>query len=320
MNVENQLNPNHQLYQRIKAALFDAACFIILAFILNGLLSFIVTRNGSKYNSAFNEVSEHIEYSGLAKSDDTGYATYESSELSVRVGEQSRFIDVLSYYYLNYLPGINLKEGTEGSKEKVSHDVEWFNKNILEIGEKQFFKVKSDKSDSISTEIGVVNESFFVSGGLVEYETFVESKYNSAVTEFYNLDFIKEDNRVMRVYDGVIIISSSIVSLLIFYFAVPAFYKSRQTFGKRIFKCLVVKNEELVSLIVLLLRLVPSILVCGFIGLVNETYWQFALPILAILVSSGLMLFTKKRRALHDFVAGTDVISLQEYLELKHED
>ena len=81
----------------------------------------------------------------------------------------------------------------------------------------------------------------------------------------------------------------------------------------------VVKNEKIASIPVMLLRNLPAILVCALIGIINEAYFEIGLVIFAILVSSGFMIFTKKNLAVHDFVAGTSVITIEKYQEIINE-
>ena len=54
-------------------------------------------------------------------------------------------------------------------------------------------------------------------------------------------------------------------------------------------------------------------------GVVNIASWQIGIPVGAVMISSGIMIFTKKNYAVHDFVAGTRVITLDKYIELVKE-
>ena len=97
------------------------------------------------------------------------------------------------------------------------------------------------------------------------------------------------------------------------------FSQYKQTIGKRIFKVVIVRDDKIISNWILLLRAVPALLVSILIGIVNLSSWQIGIPVGAVLISSGIMIFSKKNRAVHDFVAGTRVITLDKYLELEKE-
>ena len=318
--MDKRLNPNYQINQRIKASIFDAACLALLFFLINLLGSFLVTHVSSSYVDAYETTNKHIEYSNLCKIDEkNGYLQYESSDLVKTENDNLVFCNVLSYYYLNYLSNSNIKEGSKGSEEIINHDIKWFNETILEIGNKDIFKTKSDTSDSISIEIGVFNDAYLNSHSQDDVHDFVIDKYNEAVKDFYNLSFMKDASNVMAVCNGIVFSLSAFIPLIVFYFVVPLFSKYKQTIGKRIFKVVIVRNNKIISHWILLLRDLPAILVCILIGFVNISSWQIGIPVGAILVSSGIMIFTKKNYAVHDFVAGTRVITLDNYLELEKE-
>ena len=318
--MDKKANPNYQINQRIKASIFDAACLGALFFLINLLSSFLVTRVNASYVNAYETTTKNIEYSNLCKIDENkGYLQYESSELIKTENDNLVFCNVLSYYYLNYLSNTNIKEGSKGSEEIINHDIKWFNETILEIGTNDVFKVKSDSSDSISTEIGIFNNAYLNSHSQDDVEEFVFKKYGEAVNDFYSLSFMKDANKVMQFYNGLVLSLSSIIPLIIFYILIPLFNKYKQTIGKKIFKVLPVRDDEVISVWILLLRAVPAILVCILIGFMTDSSWQIGIPTGALLISSGIMVFTKKNYAVHDFVAGTHVITEDKYLELKEQ-
>ena len=318
--MDIRANPNYQINQRIKASIFDAACLALLFFLINLLSSFLVTNLSPSYVSAYETTTTHIEYSNLCKIDEkNGYLQYETNELIKTENENLVFCNVLSYYYLNYLSNTNIKEGSKGSEEIINHDIKWFNETILEIGTKDMFKCKSDASNSISTEIGVFNDAYLNSHAQDEVYEFVEKKYDEAIKDFYALPFMKSASDTMSFLNGLVMMISVIVPLVVFYIVIPMFSKYKQTIGKRIFKVVIIRNNELISNWILLLRAVPAILVGVLMGIVNVTSWQIGIPVGALLISSGIMIFTKKNYAVHDFMAGTLVVTLDKYLDLQKE-
>ena len=318
--MDKRANPNYQINQRLKASIFDAACLALLFFLINLLSSFLVTKVNSSYIDAYNTTTTNIEYSNLCKIDEkNGYLQYETSELIKTENENLVFCNVLSYYYLNYLSNTNIKEGSKGSEEIINHDIKWFNETILEIGSKDIFKCKSDVSDSISTEIGVFNDAYLTSHSQDDVHDFVGKKYEEAINDFYGLSFMKSASKTMEIFNGLVMGLSCLIPLIVFYIVIPMFMQYKQTIGKRIFKLIVLRNDKPISNLVLLLRAVPAVLVCILIGIVNIASWQIGIPVGAVLVSSGIMIFTKKNYAVHDFVAGTRVITLDKYLDLEKE-
>ena len=318
--MDKTTNPNYQINQRLKASIFDAACLAILFFLINLLSSFLVTKVNSSYIDAYNTTTTNIEYSNLCKIDEkNGYLQYETSELVKTENENLVFCNVLSYYYLNYLSNTNIKEGSKGSEEIINHDIKWFNETILEIGTKDMFKCKSDASDSISTEIGVFNDSYLTSHSQNEVHEFVGKKYEDAVKDFYALSFMKSAGTTMEIFNGLVMFLSAFIPLVVFYVIVPMFMQYKQTIGKRIFKILIIRNDKPVSNWIILLRAIPAILVTVLMGVVNIASWQIGIPVGAVMISSGIMIFTKKNYAVHDFVAGTRVITLDKYIELVKE-
>lgn len=318
--MDKTANPNYQINQRLKASIFDAACLALLFFLINLLSSFLVTKVNSSYIDAYDKTTTHIEYSNLCKIDEkNGYLQYETSELVTTENENLVFCNVLSYYYLNYLSNTNIKEGSKGSEKIINHDIKWFNETILEIGTKDMFKCKSDASDSISTEIGVFNDSYLTSHSQNEVHEFVGKKYEDAVKDFYALPFMKSAGATMEIFNGLVMFLSAFIPLVVFYVIVPMFMQYKQTIGKRIFKILIIRNDKPVSNWIILLRAVPAILVTVLMGVVNIASWQIGIPVGAVMISSGIMIFTKKNYAVHDFVAGTRVITLDKYIELEKE-
>lgn len=318
--MENNGNPNYHLNRRLKASFFDAGCFALIALILNFVCSAILTHTGSKYNEYYETITAHIEYSNLCKVDkNSGYLSYTTEELKSAENDTIKFVSILSYYYLNYLSNSNITDGHEGSKNIQNYTIKWFNEEILETGKKDFFIAK-DGSSNLENEIAIVNKDFFLQNGTTQFENFLELKYQEAVEHFYNLSFIKAANDYMNFYNSLVMLLSFGISLIIVYLFIPYIKNTSQTLGKRIFKILVIKDDEIAGRFTMLLRILPAFLVVIFVSFIGEIYWQIGVPILFLLISSGLMIFTKSNKSVHDYVANTKTITVEKFMEIKHED
>ena len=95
------------------------------------------------------------------------YIKYENGDIDSLPGDADPqvFVDSMEYFYLHYLSGTNLKEGLEPSKEIKNYTMEWFNKNILLVGDETYKCYEYQKTDGvddpnkIATRIeGVSNE------------------------------------------------------------------------------------------------------------------------------------------------------------------
>ena len=147
--------------------------------------------------------------------------------------------------------------------------------------------------------------------------------YNDAIKVFYKQKSIKNATSVINNTNTVLMLVSTLPTFFIFYVLLPLLSPFGQTLGKRLLSLGVTdSNGYLVKKWRTLLRAVPLLGVVIYICLVNSLYYQFLIPLFIALISSGIYVFTPKRRALRDIVAGTAVIKLEKntviYEDEKH--
>lgn len=336
---------------RFGAAALDLALFVLLSFLILTIMGLFVGKEGSKLASANGLISEHIGYSKLAKYEEkNGYVSYSNDDLlSLTDNDESFIIDRLSYFYCSYLTGAHLEEENGASLEKNEpfvingisylpsdyYTVTYFNENILGLpkegqeNESKFFLYK----DEDRTQIGIVNPSYIeevvTSEGKKnrlkndnELLECLSKMYNNAIKVFYNQKSIKEATKVINNINTMVMFVSTIPSFIIFYLVIPLCSPFGKTLGKRFLSLAVVTDQGyLVKKWQLLLRAVPLLGAIIYICLINSLYYQFILPLLLILISTGIVVFTNKRKALHDLMAATVVIKMnKETVVYKDED
>lgn len=291
-----------------------AAFFVDLAIFLGATLAFFF----GCFNLAFkpitkpaNElINEERINSGLYEKGDDGEAKLISSNNSYEV-----FIDSLKYYYFNYLPGKDIKEGLEACKSKdESYDVAWFNLNVLEIGapesDKYFVYQKNGEEDDL-TKVGVRDEKF--SDEVIN--KFVQGQYVYTIQEHFNhIDYIASEGAKLLFYPTLGFALSAFISGAILYVVVPWILKNGQTVGKKIFKLGLADNEGYkFRNSQLLMRFMPlgvltlSLIMFAFVHL----YVALSILLIIFLVSFALAIASPKKTSLHDLCARTIVVDLK---------
>ena len=359
--VENNIKPIDQYQQpkmisRIGASVLDLALYILLSLIILTVAGVFVGKEGTDFSNANSLISDHIKYSRLAKEDEkNGYVAYNDTEsLTINDDGQSLIIDSVSYFYCSYLTGLNIKDGLEASLDydkeiKVDNNyylpqdyytVAYFNEEILglpkpgEIGHSDYFIYQSNGEEKDYTKIGVVSPDFIeevqingVATKRLKNDTkltkMLNNIYNDAIKVFYKQKSIKNATSVINNTNTVLMLVSTLPTFFIFYVLLPLLSPFGQTLGKRLLSLGVTdSNGYLVKKWRTLLRAVPLLGVVIYICLVNSLYYQFLIPLFIALISSGIYVFTPKRRALRDIVAGTAVIKLEKntviYEDEKH--
>ena len=142
-------------------------------------------------------------------------------------------------------------------------------------------------------------------------------------------EFVKETNDVIyNINKKSVTVNIVTTVLTISYFVVLAYFMNGQTLGKKLMNLKIVSiNNKPLTMNNYLLRglLINSILmnVLGLIfilGLNKSTYLKindittYIFGIIYI-VTFGMILFREDRRGLHDYLAGTKVISVKDYVE-----
>ena len=330
-----------KMLNRFAAAVVDLALYILLSFIILTISGYIASRDGSEYSAANALINEQVKYSKLSKYEEkNGYVTYTSSDMLLLEENEPLIVRRVSYFYLSYLTGENLDENYQASLSKDDYikvdginylpkeyyTAQYFNEKILKIndeksGQKYFKLVDNDEN-----KIAVIDESFIeevVSGetmikrlkndsGLVSH---LHSIYQDAIKVFYAQKAVVSANNTINRINTILMFASTIPSFLVFYVPVPLFSAFGSTLGKRFLGVAVVTDKGyLVKKWQLLLRSIPILGATIYICLINSLYFQLLLPLLLLLISSGLVVFNSRRRALHDFMAGTTVIKMTKNL------
>ena len=163
-------------------------------------------------------------------------------------------------------------------------------------------------------------------GELEEYTTLLNHATSEKITQE---EFVKETNDVIyNINKKSVTVNIVTTVLTISYFVVLAYFMNGQTLGKKLMNLKIVSiNNKPLTMNNYLLRglLINSILmnVLGLIfilGLNKSTYLKindittYIFGIIYI-VTFGMILFREDRRGLHDYLAGTKVISVKDYVE-----
>ena len=324
---------------RFAAIVLDLAIYVLLSFLILTLAGIIVNKSGGRYSAANNLISEHIKYSKLAKDGEkNGYVSYSGSDLLKMEEDEPFIINRLSYFYLSYLTGENIDTNYEASLDKddyikvkgVSYlpkeyyNVQFFNEKILKINEQkedqQFFKYQQTDGHDDDSKIAVLDEAYIeevTSGGVTtkkvkgvnELVKLFNNIYNDAIKVFYaQKSIVKATNDINQI-NSILMLVSTLPSFLIFFILLPLLDPFGRTIGKRLFAIAVVSDKGyLVKKWQLLLRSIPILGATIYVCLINSLYFQFLLPLLLVLISAGIAIFSPRRRALHDLMAATTAI------------
>ena len=330
---------------RIGAAVLDLAMFILLSFLILTVGGLFIGKEGTPFANANSLISEQVKYSKLAREDDkNGYVAYTGNELlSLDENEDSLVITNVSYFYCSYLTGLNLENGFEASidvNEQIKADngyytakeyytVEYFNQKILnlpkkdEISHSTFFEYRKNGEENDYTKIGKIKAEYIeevnTDSGKVkrlkndtELTKTISTIYNDAIKVFYNQKSIKKANDTIKSTNTVLMLVSTLPPFAIFYLLFPLISPFGQTLSKRMLSIGVTDDKGyLAKKWRIALRAVPILAVVIYISLVNSLYYQLLVALLLLLISMGILVFTQRRRALHDIMAGTTVIKLE---------
>lgn len=339
--VRRQTLPRHTLMapigRRIAATFIDAA----FAFLLGLVLYFAGTRLIFSNSILRNEEK-------LYQEDFHSHLFYYDSEKQTRANYKDgvayqTYLDVLSYFYMNYLTGENIQvdEGYTGDpdffkapnyKENVKgteilpkdyYTVQWFNKNILEIED----DIPTEKTTSYfqyvlvdgvpdKNQIGIRRDRHYsktvekeVMVGENETSNFLFTKYEQAY-----FDSLMQQDFYLPVYEKVTLLVSVswmiplCVSALIYYAVIPLFTSNSATFGKKFFKLgLCGIDGYSMQKWQLFLRVVPLIVTIVGMFLIPSSsyYFSIAMGVIILMASIALYAASPKHCALHDYAART---------------
>ena len=228
--------------------------------------------------------------------------------------EYTVFVDALEYFYFHYMPGVDLKEELEASKDPKTFTVEWFNENVLEIKENSeydCFEYQKNGEEDDLTKIGVLKED----ASIDITNKLVQTKYVDAIVNVFNdQSNVKEAGADYMLISTMQYVVSLFVSACLIYILVPWLFKDGQTFGKKVFKLGLANSDGYrFSSKRLIMRLVPFVVVDAalFLLIGVNLYIVLSIVLIMFLVSFALAMSSPKHMSLHDLTARTIVIDLK---------
>ena len=300
--------PRHTLLasqgRRISSAIVDFALFIIISLAFYVCCFSLIIEPFNKENRISFQ-SEQIN-SGLLVEEE-GQAKALNSKSS-----NEEFLSRLSYYYISYMSGTNVKEGLNACRysDQYNYDVSWFNENILglkdETVNESLFKYVTSGGAVDKSLIGVVKE-----GKEVEASSWLQEAYIYAYDSFITIDYVTNMQDSINFLITLEFVLGATMGALITYVFIPLGIKNGKTLGKKINK-LSLANYEGYKLkdYQLLLRAVPLLLVLGslLLPIWSNTFMLLAYILVIFLSSFAFAMASPKKASLHDLVARTIVI------------
>ena len=238
--------------------------------------------------------------------------------------------EMLEYYFLNYLPNKNVKEGLQGCKlsetpiklddgsEVMPKDYfvpSWYNKNVLnisndpdsELDKGLFTYVKVDGHYDVN-QIGIKKESI----DQKDVDSFLHDKYVDAfVNNFQAIPYYDDWNISLNFYYTVEFVCSFFIAVVVTYIIIPYFIKDGATPGKKVFKLGLASGDGYTfDRRKLFLRAIPALLVdlAFLIPIWSSLFLVIIVVLTVFLVSFALAMASPYKKSLHDYVASTIVI------------
>ncbi len=307
---------------RMAACVTDMAFFIGSFFLIFFLLSTnkfttLIDVMGSRDAQA--KMSDYQIDSGLVYQDENGAVSDISSESYIDYEKAVKF------YYLDYESGNN-----ENNPEPLNFSVADYNKNILGLPESDeyinhssYYDYQKDADgNSLLNELGVLKDSLYGESGELTKEaetsllSFYRDAYSAAQDKLMSRPYYKEAQATLN--KGYIVVESIAlyVPFLIFYFIIPITNVPGQTLGKKFMKLAVADAKTGVAQEKwkVSLRTIPFVITSLIAVILNDLVVSLTTVILVLLVSSALMVFTKYRRCLHDYIASSVVIKEEDLM------
>ena len=245
------------------------------------------------------------------------YVKNEESGKTERISgkaEYTVFVDTLEYFYLHYMPGVNLKDGLEGSKDPKTYTVEWFNENVLSIKEDAEYKCfEYQKTDGVDdpSKIGVKIEDapIDVTNKLVQ-----QAYVDAIILVFNKISNVAKAGADYMLISTMQYVVSLFVSACLVYILVPWLMKNGQTLGKKVFGLALANSDGYkFENKRLLMRILPFVVVDAslFLLIGVSLYIVMSIILVMFLVSFALAMSSPKRMSLHDLTARSIVIDLK---------
>ena len=237
------------------------------------------------------------------------YVLNEESGEAERISGQadySVFVEALNKFYLEYLP-------TKYPEKAESYTMEWFNKEILLVGDDTYTCFVYQKTGDVDDPSLLAVRSEEASENLVN--KLVQGKYVDAIMDDLNTipEVAKAGANYMTLSTLQYVVSIFVSGALV-YILVPWLMKNGQTFGKKAFG-IGLANSDGYKLINarLIMRFLPFAVVdisLFFLILVN-LYLVLLTILIIFLVSFALAMSSPKRMALHDLTGRTIVVDIK---------
>lgn len=309
---------------RTGAFLIDLAISLAISLVLVfGCFNFIFKSTTEKFD---NQITQEKLNSGLFIENESGEVTGRSF-----TGEFNEINDVISYYFLNYLTGENIKDGLEACKDasepividgvsyakKDFYNVKWYNENVLQIGEnpesatdKGLFTYQKDGESFNKEVIGIPKES----SSKEDINSFMQKMYVASIGDSFNLiPYVYDWNSKLSFYYTLEFVLGSLIGISVTYIVFPLIFKNGQTVGKKVFKLgLATSDGYKMQNKQLIMRAMPVyvVILAMLIPIWTEIVFIFIMFLVMFLVSFALSMSSPKRKSLHDFTGGTIVVDL----------
>ena len=311
--------------RRFFAAIIDVILASLLFFIL------YTTVVDMAFNAAVNLDALRLEYKDLSVQSHLYGIDEDTADLPLEE-KVLVYLDSTDYPEAVYRYYVDFKQTTS---ETHSTPEAWYIANILKVGEEDslfeltvnppaqplFASELTSETSSESTSENDPHEGYgFVPTGVkiksdssvAMLKNFYASAYMAAENDFNSGDVQRQLNQYI-LYELVI---SIVISTSVFFLLIPSLLPHGQTLGKKLFSLGVTDiSGYKVKYWQLFVRY--------FSLLVLEILLSFVTSFLALFVSFTIAMFSKKGRALHDFVARTRVVDLKEstiYLNSEEEE
>lgn len=340
-HIENTFVTNAPLGRRLGAIAFDALTmiitFILLSFVIRPIMNAAANIDTLAKIHETNIKKSHLVYLSHRLEDNPDLEEVEVVDRRIMPGD---------YAKRTYLFYTDFMFNYENDGEKYTHD--WYLANILKVDEDDSLFTLTEESEEIiedensETPSELISEKIrflseepseelpsedlgseetsestgdiissdevdrFLPSGVyfkegVSDEKLSEFNYTIYVGAIRTFDNIKE-HQDLQMYVTIETLVNLVFTTTIFYLLIPIFTKNGQTLGKMIFKLYVCDAYGFkLKWWQLLVRYLAF--------LIFEIFSWFLIPVLGMFVSLTMMTFSKKGRALHDFIAVTRVVS-----------
>ena len=282
------------------------AFFVDLAIALGLTLLFVFALFKPVFKNKVNHYQSIIKEENLASG---LYVKNEESGGAERISGQadySVFVEALEKFYFEYMP-------SKKPESASTYTMEWFNKNILLVGDETYNCFEYQKTDGVDDPSKLATRIEDASDNLVN--KLVQGKYVDAIMDdLNNIPEVAKAGANYMTISTLQYVVSILISGALVYILVPLILKNGQTFGKKAFGLGLANSDGYkFSNSRLLMRFLPFAIVdisLFFMILVN-LYLVLLIVLIIFLVSFALAMSSPKRMSLHDITGRTIVVDLK---------